>query len=220
MDYIRRFDIVLDRDYYYAGETLKGNIVVENMENIKVRGEVSYCWSLTLRTDFFKHWSWWLFSHFLDYMALTDPMGAPLPLGPFFSISLCFWGKWSTYQVGLQLWCWHPLFGKSWIRHFTVSLVWQGQVHSVLAKIENRIHIQKCFKPSVTLDVNRFLTQRKIGTQQCLCCNNTTCMMRIYKIACSGLTELSNAPNSFSFTFPRSGDFSFGIRLLGMMFWD
>ena len=53
MDYIRRFDIVLDRDYYYAGETLKGNIVVENMENIKVRGKVSYCWSLTLSTDFF-----------------------------------------------------------------------------------------------------------------------------------------------------------------------
>ena len=41
MDYIRRFDIVLDRDYYYAGETLKGNIVVENMENIKVRGKIN-----------------------------------------------------------------------------------------------------------------------------------------------------------------------------------
>ncbi len=39
MDYIRRFDIVLERDHYYAGETIKGHIVVENVENMKVRGE-------------------------------------------------------------------------------------------------------------------------------------------------------------------------------------
>ena len=39
MDYIRKFDIVLDKEHYYAGEKLRGNIVVENVENIKVRGK-------------------------------------------------------------------------------------------------------------------------------------------------------------------------------------
>ena len=39
MDYIRRFDIVLDKEYYYAGEKLRGHVVVENIENLKVRGK-------------------------------------------------------------------------------------------------------------------------------------------------------------------------------------
>ncbi|KAL5020945.1 hypothetical protein ScPMuIL_000100 [Solemya velum] len=37
MDYICKFDIELDRDIYYAGETLTGNIAVSNTENIKVQ---------------------------------------------------------------------------------------------------------------------------------------------------------------------------------------
>ena len=39
MDYIKRFDIELEREYYYAGEKVKGHIVVENTENLKVRGK-------------------------------------------------------------------------------------------------------------------------------------------------------------------------------------
>jgi hypothetical protein len=38
MDYIRKFDIELEKQYYYAGEKLKGWVHVENTENIKVRG--------------------------------------------------------------------------------------------------------------------------------------------------------------------------------------
>ncbi|XP_013414135.1 arrestin domain-containing protein 3 [Lingula anatina] len=38
MDYIRKFDIELEKEHYYAGETLNGQIVVENIENIRVRG--------------------------------------------------------------------------------------------------------------------------------------------------------------------------------------
>ena len=38
MDYIRKFDIDLEKEYYYAGEKLKGHVVVENIENLKVRG--------------------------------------------------------------------------------------------------------------------------------------------------------------------------------------
>ena len=39
IDYIKNFDIELDKDYYYAGEKVTGNVVVENCENFKVRGE-------------------------------------------------------------------------------------------------------------------------------------------------------------------------------------
>ena len=38
MDYIRKFDIELEREHYYAGETIYGNIVITNVDNIKVRG--------------------------------------------------------------------------------------------------------------------------------------------------------------------------------------
>lgn len=38
MDYIRSFDIQLAKDVYYAGETLAGHVVLENSENIKIRG--------------------------------------------------------------------------------------------------------------------------------------------------------------------------------------
>ena len=39
MDFIRKFDIELEKEYYYAGEKLKGWVVIENIENLKVRGE-------------------------------------------------------------------------------------------------------------------------------------------------------------------------------------
>ena len=39
MDYIRKFDIELEKEYYYAGEKLKGCVVIENTENLKIRGK-------------------------------------------------------------------------------------------------------------------------------------------------------------------------------------
>lgn len=38
MDYIRKFDIELEKEHYYAGEKLKGHVIVENVENLKIRG--------------------------------------------------------------------------------------------------------------------------------------------------------------------------------------
>ena len=38
IDYIRKFDIELEKEHYYAGEKLKGWVVIENTENCKVRG--------------------------------------------------------------------------------------------------------------------------------------------------------------------------------------
>uniref|UniRef100_A0A7E4W6C0 Arrestin_C domain-containing protein n=1 Tax=Panagrellus redivivus TaxID=6233 RepID=A0A7E4W6C0_PANRE len=38
MDYITSFDIRLEKDVYYAGEPLTGCVVLENTENIKIRG--------------------------------------------------------------------------------------------------------------------------------------------------------------------------------------
>lgn len=37
MDYIREFDIQLDKEYYYAGETITGNVVLDTVENFKLR---------------------------------------------------------------------------------------------------------------------------------------------------------------------------------------
>jgi hypothetical protein len=39
MDYIREFDIRLDREMYYAGETLVGHVVLDTVENFKLRGK-------------------------------------------------------------------------------------------------------------------------------------------------------------------------------------
>lgn len=39
MDFVTKFDIELDKDIYYAGETLTGHMIVQNSENIKVQGE-------------------------------------------------------------------------------------------------------------------------------------------------------------------------------------
>jgi hypothetical protein len=41
MDYIREFDIRLDREMYYAGETLVGHVVLDTVENFKLRGKYS-----------------------------------------------------------------------------------------------------------------------------------------------------------------------------------
>ncbi|ELT96773.1 hypothetical protein CAPTEDRAFT_177316 [Capitella teleta] len=38
IDYIRKFDIELEREHYYAGETLRGSVVIENTENVRIRG--------------------------------------------------------------------------------------------------------------------------------------------------------------------------------------
>ena len=39
MDYIKKFDFELEKEYYYAGEKLKGWVVIHNFENLKVRGK-------------------------------------------------------------------------------------------------------------------------------------------------------------------------------------
>jgi len=39
MDYVQKFDIELEKDVYYAGEVIKGKVVVVTVENIKVKGE-------------------------------------------------------------------------------------------------------------------------------------------------------------------------------------
>lgn len=38
MDFIRSFDIRLEKDVYYAGEVIHGHVLLENSENIKIRG--------------------------------------------------------------------------------------------------------------------------------------------------------------------------------------
>lgn len=38
MDYITSFDIRLENDVYYAGELVRGNVLIENVENIKIKG--------------------------------------------------------------------------------------------------------------------------------------------------------------------------------------
>lgn len=37
MDYIREFDIRLDREMYYAGEVLAGHVLLDTVENFKLR---------------------------------------------------------------------------------------------------------------------------------------------------------------------------------------
>jgi len=39
MDYIRDFDIRLDREMYYAGETVEGHVYLDTLENFKLKGE-------------------------------------------------------------------------------------------------------------------------------------------------------------------------------------
>lgn len=39
MDYIREFDIRLEKEMYYAGETLSGRVILSTVENFKLKGE-------------------------------------------------------------------------------------------------------------------------------------------------------------------------------------
>lgn len=39
MDYIREFDIRLEREMYYAGEVLAGHVLLDTVENFKLRCE-------------------------------------------------------------------------------------------------------------------------------------------------------------------------------------
>ena len=38
MDYVQKFDIELDKEIYYAGEIISGRVIVDTLENIKVKG--------------------------------------------------------------------------------------------------------------------------------------------------------------------------------------
>ena len=48
MDYISEFDIRLDKEMYYAGETLSGCVILSTKENFKLKGEY-------LGADFGRH---------------------------------------------------------------------------------------------------------------------------------------------------------------------
>lgn len=38
MDYISEFDIRLEKEMYYAGEELRGNVILQTIENFKLKG--------------------------------------------------------------------------------------------------------------------------------------------------------------------------------------
>lgn len=39
MDYIREFDIKLDKEYYYAGEQISGTVILDTIENFKLKSK-------------------------------------------------------------------------------------------------------------------------------------------------------------------------------------
>lgn len=39
MDVLKTFDLDLDKEIYYAGETVSGRVLVENVENMRFNGE-------------------------------------------------------------------------------------------------------------------------------------------------------------------------------------
>lgn len=43
MDYIREFDIRLEKEMYYAGETLSGHVILDTVENFKLKGNKFSC---------------------------------------------------------------------------------------------------------------------------------------------------------------------------------
>ncbi|KAK9892416.1 hypothetical protein WA026_019866 [Henosepilachna vigintioctopunctata] len=58
MDYIRDFDIKLEKEYYYAGEQINGNVVLDTIENFKLRtirvlmrGKAHAEWKILLSGD-------------------------------------------------------------------------------------------------------------------------------------------------------------------------
>ena len=58
MDYISSFDIRLSKDVYYAGETVAGSVLLENTENIKVKGRLeSVCRDFVFRVYFHRDFS-------------------------------------------------------------------------------------------------------------------------------------------------------------------
>ena len=41
MDYIREFDIKLDKEFYYAGEQINGTVLLDTTENFKLRSKLN-----------------------------------------------------------------------------------------------------------------------------------------------------------------------------------
>ena len=39
MDFIRKYDIELEKEYYYAGEVVRGCVALENLESLRVNGK-------------------------------------------------------------------------------------------------------------------------------------------------------------------------------------
>lgn len=39
MDYIKEFDIKLDKEHYYAGEVINGTVILDTTENFKLRSK-------------------------------------------------------------------------------------------------------------------------------------------------------------------------------------
>lgn len=37
MDYIKELDIILDKEYYYAGEAISGKVKLDTLENFKLK---------------------------------------------------------------------------------------------------------------------------------------------------------------------------------------
>ena len=44
MDFIRKYDIELEKEQYYAGEMLRGWVVIENAENLRITGTINHGW--------------------------------------------------------------------------------------------------------------------------------------------------------------------------------
>lgn len=40
MDYISEFDIQLEKEQYYAGEIITGNVILTTTENFKLKGKI------------------------------------------------------------------------------------------------------------------------------------------------------------------------------------
>lgn len=40
MDYIREFDIKLEKEYYYPGEVVSGTVLLDTVENFKLRSKL------------------------------------------------------------------------------------------------------------------------------------------------------------------------------------
>jgi len=54
MDYIRKYDIELEKEQYYAGEILRGWVVIENAENLRITGTSNRCCTNSLNRYYFE----------------------------------------------------------------------------------------------------------------------------------------------------------------------